>query len=125
MQTLHIFIYIMYIVFYGAMGFVVAFTIRLLRKHFKDIENIKMNLDKIHFIVLHLEVQNAFDQIRKMTDDLKILVENEQFNEADKLKEAINEQRRSAENLLRIFNETFGDNIELDVIKHKIQTKHE
>lgn len=62
-------------------------------------------------ITMGEHVRSNFEQLNKMKSDFHRLVENEQYEEAEELKNAIAKMERNAEHALKEFKDICGDKL--------------
>lgn len=111
MQILNIILSIMAII---ANCFLTWFAITAwfeLRRIKNDILGMKHALAVTTTITMGEHVKSNFEQLNKMKADFNRLVENEQYEEAEELKNAISKVELNAEHALKEFKDICGDKL--------------
>ena len=108
---------VMGIVAYAAMTFMAAFAFVRLRNQSNDLLVMKEELFRVYYMLSATTVKEKFAEVEKLRKLLPHLVKREKFAEAAKVKEHIEQQEEAAMKALKWFNETFGDNAEINVTK--------
>ena len=116
MQVLHIIMHVFCSIAYFAMSFFAVSAWFRLRKQEKEMSRMNSLLHHLTAMVMGMHVQDNFDQVAKMRKTLDELVESENYEEAEKLKAAIDKMQEAAVQSLRNFREAFGDSIKEIVI---------
>lgn len=121
MQILNIILSIMAII---ANCFLTWFAITAwfeLRRIKNDILGMKHALAVTTTITMAEHVKSNFEQLNKMKSDFHRLVENEQYEEAEELKNAIAKMELSAEQALKEFKDICGDKL-CDIVVTKVKS---
>ena len=108
---------VMGIVAYAAMTFMAAFAFFRLRNQSNDLLVLKVELFNVYSMLSATQVKEQFAEVEKLRNLLPRLVKREKFDEAAKVKEHIEQQEKAAMEALKRFNETFGENAEINVTK--------
>jgi hypothetical protein len=74
-------------------------------------------------ITMGKHVQDSFDQINEMKALFRELIEDDRYEEAKQLKEAIEQAERNAEDSLKKFKDICGDSL-CDIVVTKVKAKH-
>lgn len=90
-----------------------------------DVRKMMKLMQNTQAILLGMKIRDDLKLIEEMKRDLRICVENEEFEDAEKLKSLI---RTHADNLteqIELYNKTFGDiaNINIEIIKKNGNTE--
>ncbi len=118
METLKIIAYIMTVLVNGILAYTAIALYFKMRRMQKDMYMTKETLRKIFGITMSVHVDRTFDQVDKMKKKLQELIENEQYEDADHLHNAIEQAQKVAMNQLRIFKELFSDEtIDFNMVK--------
>lgn len=96
------------VIAYGLMSFFAISAWFRLRRFDTDMHDLQKVSANVYAIVSALKLQSTFDQLNEMKNTLRQLVQAEQFEEADKLKEIVEKHEREALEILKKFQETFG-----------------
>ena len=88
----------------------------------RDITGIKRALTVTTTITMGQNVRANFKELNNMRNTLHRLIENEQYEEAEKLKDAIIRMEHNAEEALNNFKDICGDDI-CDVIVTKVNNR--
>ncbi len=102
MAILKVAFYIVAMISYLAMTFFVCYSFNKLRE-------LRRMQVKILMLVMSDHLRNTFNDLNDMKSTFNELVENENFEEAKKLKTVIEHFEESAMNALRRFQDMFGN----------------
>ena len=119
MQTLHIILNIVTII---ANCFLTWFAITAwfeLRRLKRKLTGMERAMSVVTTITMCNHVKDSFDQLNEMKADFHRLVENEQYEEAEELKNAIAEMERNTKAAMEHFKDICGDSCEVIVTKVK------
>ena len=100
------------IAFYAAAGFCLVNGWIRLRRMESDVNDARIAATQTLFRVTGDHIKQSFEDVNKMRDTLRRLVEQERYEEAKRLKAVIAETERIAMTELRDFKERFADNID-------------
>lgn len=117
MQVLHIILLIVGLVCYCAMTFFAVNAWFTLRRQHDLIHGTAKTVAKIFVQLSAMKIQSSFDKIEKMRTLLNALVENEDYEEAEKLKAAIAHAEEETQKSIDALSETCGVEIDMKVIK--------
>ena len=109
MQTLQIIATVMSIVSYSAVTFLAAFAFVRLKRQADDIMDLKMVAAKTLALVTGEHIRTMFESINDMKETFLRLVDEERFEEAEDLKQAIGKSEQQAFRELDRFRERFGE----------------
>lgn len=90
-----------------------------LRRLNRDFAGMKRVMAIVTTITMGNQVKDSFDQLSKMKATFHRLVENEQYEEAEELKNAITNMERNAKAAMEHFKDICGDSCEVIVTKVK------
>ena len=93
-----------------------------LRRIKNDILGIKRALAITTTITMGEHVKSNFEQLNEMKADFHRLVENEQYEEAEKLKNAIAKVELNAEHALKEFKDICGDKL-CEIVVTKVKSR--
>lgn len=120
MQILNIIFTIVAIIANGAMIYFAITAWFELRRIKSDLIGMRRALAITMSITMGEHVISNFEQLNEMKSDFRRLVENEQYEEAEELKNAIAKMERNAEYTLKEFKDICGDKLcEIVVTKVK------
>lgn len=102
MEILKVAFTIMATIVYSAMTFFVAYAIIKIRE-------LRRTQMKMMMLVMSEHLRGTFNELNNLKATLNELVENENFEEAKKLKTVIENAEESAMNALRHFQDMFGN----------------
>lgn len=94
-----------------------------LRRLKRDIIGMRHALAVTTTITMGEHVKSNFEQLNKMKSDFHRLVENEQYEEAEELKNAIAKMELSAEHALKEFKDICGDKL-CEIVVTKVKRHH-
>lgn len=118
METLKIIAYIMTVLANGMLAYTAIALYFKMRRMQKDMDLMKGLLRNMFAMTMSGHVQNTFDQVDKMKKTLQELVENEQYEDAEHLHNAIEKAQEGAMKQLETFKKLFGDDsIEINIAK--------
>lgn len=118
METLKIIAYIMTVLANGMLAYTAIALYFKMRRMQKDMDLMKGLLRNMFAMTMSGHVQNTFDQVDKMKKTLQELVENEQYEDAEHLQNAIEKAQEGAMKQLEILKEHFGEEIiEINIAK--------
>lgn len=81
-----------------------------LRRLNRDFAGMKRAMAIVTTITMGEHVKSNFEQLNEMKVTFHMLVENEQYDEAEELKKAIAKMELGAEHALKEFKDLYGDN---------------
>jgi uncharacterized protein YqgV (UPF0045/DUF77 family) len=110
----------MSLIAFASMSFFVAYAITVLRNLRRAVYGLKRHVTIMETIIMGEHVRNNFEQLNEMKETFTRLVEDERFEEAERLKAAIANAERNAKAALKHFKDVCGDNLcEVIVTKAK------
>ena len=109
METLQIIAYVMATLTNGILAYTAMALHFKMRRMQKDVDLMKGLLRHMFGMTMSGHVQNTFDQIDKMKKALRELIENEQYEDAKHLQDAIEQAQECAMKQLESFKKLFGD----------------
>ena len=83
----------------------------VLRQMIKDINHLKTAQQKCLMVTMAEHLRSNFNEVNTMRETMQELVENEDFEQAEKLKAVLDKAEADALSALKQFKETFGDDI--------------
>lgn len=119
MQILNIILNIMAII---ANCFLTWFAVSAwfeLRRMKRDFAGVKRAMVVTTTITVANHVKDSFDQLNDMKETFNQLVEDEQYEEAERLKAAITDAERNAKAATKLFKDICGDSCDVVVTKVK------
>ena len=126
MQILNIIFTIVAIIANGALAYFAITAWFELRRIKSDLIGMRRALAITTTITMGEHVRSNFDQLNEMKKTFHLLVENEQYEEAEELKNAIAKMELSAEHALKEFKDICGDKLcEIVVTKVKAGNREE
>lgn len=118
METLQIIAYVMAVLANGILAYTAMALHFKMRRMQKDVDSMKKLLRNMFGMTMSDHVQITFDQVEKMKKALQELIENEQYEDAEHLHNAIEQAQECAMKQLESFKELFGDDsIEIKIAK--------
>jgi len=118
METLKIIAYIMTVLSYGILAYTAIALYFKMRRMQKDMYMTKEALREIFGMTMSLHVDSKFDQVEKMKETLQELIENEQYEDAERLRNAIEQAQEAAVKQMEILNKYFDSEIiEINMVK--------
>ena len=123
MQILNIIFTIVAVIANAAMTYFAITAWFELRRMKRDIIGVRHALAVTTTITMGEYVKSSFDQLNEMKAAFRRLVENEQYEEAAELKNAIAKMELSAEHALKEFKDICGDKF-CEVIVTKVKNHH-
>lgn len=116
METLQIIAYVMATLANGILAYTAMALHFKMRRMQKDVDLMKGLLRNMFAMTMSGHVQSTFDQVEKMKKALRELVENEQYEDAEHLRNAIEQAQEAAMKQLESFKKLFGeDSIEINI----------
>ena len=115
MTVLNVIFSITAIVANAAMTFFAAFAFTSLRRLRKDVDSMGHGVAITTTLVMGSHVRENFEEVTRMKEAFNRLVENEQYEEAQKLRDAIEKAERAAKASLERFRKTCGGIAEITV----------
>lgn len=100
MQTLHTILSVVFLLGYSAICLMAATAFSRLTRLQKDVDAMKFLVGRTFRLILMSHTRESFRELNEMKDTFNRLVENEQFEDARKLKDAISDAEESAKRLL-------------------------
>jgi uncharacterized membrane protein len=117
MEILQIILSVVTSLAYGAAaGFAIAAWVRLYRMQ-KDVKDMKHTLAVTGTLVMSMHVKSSIVELNDMKRTLRHLIEDEQFEEAEKLQNLIVKAEKNAMETIEKMNSAFGDIAEIHVTK--------
>ena len=102
----------------AAMTLLTADAWRRLRRQQQELKDIRKVLSKTLCVVTGEQICADFDRIKEMEKILRELLENDQYEEAERLKAIIDDRRQAVDNMVRAFRKEFGeDMMKIEIIK--------
>ena len=117
MEILRITLFVVSTVCYGAIIFFTLRAYRRLQRQQEDMKELKFVSFRVFAIVSALKLQVELDMIAKMKQAMKDCIEQEDFEEATRLKELIDRQEKQATQLVKEFKDAFGGMFEICTFK--------
>lgn len=108
MQTLQILLSLAGIVAYCGLASFACFALARLRRQEQDLRELKMMIAKIWELVMTNHLRSSFEALNDMRATLRELIDNERYEEAEKLKTVITEAEQSAMRELKCFEDIVG-----------------
>lgn len=109
MQILNIILTVMTIIASWALVFFVLHTTKELREIKHTVFGMRSAIKTVLTISFGNAVRENFEEVDRMKKTFAHLIESEQYEEAEKLHEAIKESEQTAFNFLKAFKESCGD----------------
>ena len=126
MQILNIIFTIVAIIANAAVTYFAVTAWFELRRMRRDITDVKRSMAITTFCTMGEHVRSNFDELAKIKATFRRLVEDEQYEEADRLAVAIRKMERHAEEALRHFRDLCGnDACEVFVTEEKNEKEKE
>lgn len=97
------------IVAYGAMTFLAAFAFARLKRQEEDIKELNMLATRTLVLVLGEHIRASFEALNDMKETLHDLIDDERFEEAERLKATIAKAEHAAMRELERFKDSFGE----------------
>lgn len=114
MTTLQIIVHLVTIVAYVFLIALCITTFRYFRRQQDDIDHINRTLH----ILMGEHLRQNVDELNDMKERLEELVEEDRYEDAQRLKQIIDEQERSVKEQIDKFRDTFGeDTVKVEVTK--------
>ena len=117
MDILHTIITIMAIIAYGVTAGFTYFAFGKMFRLQKDIKDIKHTLAMTASLVMSMHVKASIAELNDMKRTLQRLIEEEKFEEAEKLRELISKAEKTAMETIEQMNSAFGNIAEIHVTK--------
>lgn len=108
MQTLHIILSLMGIVAYVATATFACYAFGGLKRQEAELDEIKYGVKTSIALAMGEHLRNSFNEINDMKETLRDMVEDERFEEAERLKAVIEKAESGAMRELERFREHFG-----------------
>ena len=122
MQILNIIFTIVAVIANAAMTYFAITAWFELRRMKRDFAGVKRAMVVTTTITVANHVKDSFDQLNDMKETFNQLVEDEQYEEAERLKAAITDAERNAKAATKLFKDICGDSC--DVVVTKVKAKH-
>lgn len=119
MQTLNIIFTIVAVIANAAMTYFAITAWFELRRMKRDFAGVKRAMVVTTTITVANHVKDSFDQLNDMKETFNQLVEDEQYEEAERLKAAITDAERNAKAATKLFKDICGDSCDVVVTKVK------
>ena len=91
-----------------------------MKKQTDDIRDIQKITARTAFLLMAMKLKSDQDQLNEMKRVLEMLIEEEHFEDAERMKKAIQEQAETVRRQVDMFKEHFGDVAELNITNVKI-----
>lgn len=115
MQTIQIIAFITNLVSYTVMSFFACFAFFRLRRQERDLLDIKAAIGKLMAMTAAGHIRDSLNDLNVMRKDLRDLIDNERYEEAEKLKAFITERERNALRQIKHLREHFGDDVGIEI----------
>lgn len=103
---------------YGILAYTAIALHFKMRRMQKDMYMTKGALREIFGMTMSLHVDSKFDQVEKMKETLQELIENEQYEDAERLRNAIEQAQEAAVKQMEILKKYFDSEIiEINMVK--------
>lgn len=122
MQILNIIFTIVAVIANAAMTYFAITAWFELRRMKRDFAGVKRAMVVVTTITVANHVKDSFEQLNDMKETFSQLVEDEQYEEAERLKAAITDAERNAKATMKLFKDICGDSC--DVVVTKVKAKH-
>lgn len=119
MQILNIIFTIVAVIANAAMTYFAITAWFELRRLKRDFAGMKRAMAVVTTITTANHVKDSFDQLNDMKETFNQLVEDEQYEEAERLKTAITDAERNAKAAMKLFKDICGDSCDVVVTKVK------
>ena len=119
MQILNIIFTIVAVIANAAMTYFAITAWFELRRMKRDFAGVKRAMVVTTTITVANHVKDSFDQLNDMKETFNQLVEDEQYEEAERLKAAITDAERNAKAATKLFKDICGDSCDVVVTKVK------
>ena len=119
MQILNIIFTIVAVIANAAMTYFAITAWFELRRMKRDFAGVKRAMVVTTTITVANHVKDSFDQLNDMKETFNQLVEDEQYEEAERLKSAITDAERNAKAATKLFKDICGDSCDVVVTKVK------
>lgn len=96
-----------------------------LRRMKRKLTGMERAMTVVTTITMGNQVKDSFDTLNKMKETFNQLIENEQYEEAERLKAAIANMEQNAKAAMEHFKDICGDNCEIVVTKVKEDNREE
>ena len=118
MTTLQIIVHLVTSVAYVFLIALCITTFRYFRRQQDDIDHINRTLHLLMGISMGEHLRQNVDELNDMKERLEELVEEDRYEDAQRLKQIIDEQERSVKEQIDKFRDTFGeDTVRVEVTK--------
>lgn len=117
MQVLEIILTVVAILAYFATAYFACCAYFYLRRQNDSIKIVSKSLSRMLMMVMGDHLRDSFNEVNAMQKEFHELIENERYEEAERLKSIIESAEKSAEKSLHNFKELFGDECEVVVTK--------
>ncbi len=119
MQILNIIFTIVAIIANAAMTYFAITAWFELRRMKRDFAGVKRAMVVVTTITVANHVKDSFEQLNDMKETFNQLVEDEQYEEAERLKTAITDAERNAKAATKLFKDICGDSCDVVVTNVK------
>ncbi|MBQ8713046.1 MAG: hypothetical protein IJ551_09565 [Prevotella sp.] len=116
MQALLIIVNIIVSIAYAAMAFFASYAFFALRRQQRDIREMKDMQRRLFVMGVDQNVRDQQQAVSRMAGEMKHLVENDRFEEAERMKKAIDERMRYIASQLAYVSSEFGDECEVKIV---------
>ena len=113
MEILHIILTIMAIIAYGVTAGFTYFAFGKMFRLQKDIKDMKHTLAVNTALTMAMHVKSSIVELNEMKRTLRHLIEDERFEEAEKLQDLIVKTEKNAKETIEQMNSAFGDIAEI------------
>lgn len=117
MDILQIILTIMAIIAYGVTAGFTYFAFGKMIRLLKDIKDMKHTLAVTASLTMGMHVKSSIAELNDMKRTLRHLIEDERFEEAEKLQDLIVKAEKNAKETIEKMNSVFGDIAEIHVMK--------
>lgn len=116
MQALLIIVNIIVGIAYAAMAFFASYAFFALRRQQRDIREVKDMQRRLFVMGVDQNVRDQQAAVNRMAGEMKHLVENDRFEEAERMKKAIDERMRYIASQLNYVQQEFSDECEVKIV---------
>ena len=109
MQTLQIIVTVLASMAYAVCTYMAITSFFMLRRTRNNIMRLSRDMERITALALSTHIKQNFEHLAKMKALFERLVEEEKFEEADKLKKQIAFEEKQTNEALQEFKDMFGD----------------
>ena len=117
MQVLEIILTVVAILAYFATAYFACCAYFYLRRQNDSIKTVNNSLSWMLMMVMGDHLRDSFNEVNELKKEYHLLIENERYEDAIRMKGIIESAEKSAEKSLHNFKELFGDECEVVVTK--------